>query len=211
MVGRYMTHSKTDNYLSDNQAADQAVDTDRRRLLLGSGLVLGAGMLAGAAWTGRALAADASMVHIVIFDDDGTRVGKRTVPLVQKTPAEWHKKLSSAEFHILREAGTESPFSGDYSKPDRPGFYRCRGCGNALYSAKTQFHSGTGWPSFWQPIAKENVTRHADYKLGARRTEIKCTQCEGHLGHVFHDGPQPTGLRFCMDSLALRFVPTDSA
>lgn len=211
MVGRYMNYSKTDNHLSDNRTADQTIDSNRRRLLLGSGLALGASVLAGATWTGRALAAAPTMVHVVIFSDDGQRVGERAVPLVKKTKAEWHQKLTPAEFHILREAGTEQPFSGDYSKPDRPGFYRCRGCGNALYDAKTQFHSGTGWPSFWQPIAKENVTRHSDYRLGMRRTEITCTQCEGHLGHVFHDGPQPTGLRFCMDSLALHFVPTGSA
>ncbi|TAN03320.1 MAG: peptide-methionine (R)-S-oxide reductase [Rhodanobacteraceae bacterium] len=195
-----------------------SINVQRRRLLLGGATLAGAGALLG--WTqwvpARALAVEApepaGPVTLVVFDDHGRRLGQRTQARVIKTTAQWQAALTPAQYYILREQGTEPAFSGKYvNKPKQPGFYRCQGCGNALYDAATQFHSGTGWPSFWQPIAAINVTEHIDSRYGMTRTEIHCTLCDGHLGHKFHDGPPPTDLRYCMDSLALRFVPTDAA
>lgn len=197
-----------------------SIDNPRRRFLIGGAAVLGTGLLAGltrwlpaeAAGESATAAQPTGPVTIVAFDNHGKRLGKRTVKRVVKTAAEWKAQLTPARFHILREQGTERPFTGRYyNTPKQHGIYRCQGCGNALYDSSTQFHSGTGWPSFYQPIAPENVTEHTDRSFGMTRTEIACTQCNGHLGHLFHDGPKPTGLRYCMDSVALRFIPTGAA
>lgn len=195
------------------------IDKPRRRVLFGGAAVVGTGLLAGLvrwlpakAATGDTTAQSSGPVTIVAFDDHGKRLGTRTVDRVVKTPAQWQARLTPARYHILREQGTERPFSGRYySKPKQAGIYRCQGCSNALYDSATQFHSGTGWPSFYQPIAAENVVEHTDHGFGMTRTEIACKKCGGHLGHKFHDGPKPTGLRYCMDSLALQFVPSASA
>ena len=192
-------------------------DAQRRRVVLccGSLALVGLSGLAGCQrdvsadnpTTAANTPVDDGPVTIVVYNDQGQRVGEQTVARVVKTPAEWHAQLSDTAYHVTRESGTERAYSGAHDKPDQPGIYRCICCDNALYDADTQFHSGTGWPSFWQPIAAENVVEHTDRTFGMTRTEIACTRCNAHLGHVFHDGPRPTGLRYCMNAVAMRFQP----
>ena len=145
-------------------------------------------------------------VTVMQFSDDGKPLGQATLVKVHKN-AEWKKTLSPLAYEVTREQGTERAFSQPgYDRHD-PGLYRCICCDNALFNAKTKFDSGTGWPSFWQPIAPENVREIADHMLGMTRTEVRCSLCDAHLGHVFDDGPKPTGLRYCMNTVAMRFVP----
>ena len=118
---------------------------------------------------------------------------------------EWRKKLSAEAYHVLREAGTEPAFSGRYDNNKADGVYRCAGCATPLFDAADKFDSGSGWPSFTRPIACDDVSEHSDVSHGMTRTEARCARCDGHLGHVFADGPPPTGLRYCMNSLSLDF------
>jgi peptide-methionine (R)-S-oxide reductase len=148
------------------------------------------------------------IVTIVQFSADGKRTGKVSVPRVIKSDAEWKKQLSPISYEVARHAGTERPYSGSTWDLHDHGIFRCVCCDVALFSSETKFESGTGWPSFWQPIAPENVVETADGSLGMDRTAVSCRQCDAHLGHVFDDGPQPTGLRYCMNSAAMRFVKT---
>ena len=121
------------------------------------------------------------------------------------TDEQWRESLTPEQYHILRQAGTEASFSGVYLNSHEPGVYRCVGCGNVLFSSVQKFDSGTGWPSFWKPVDDAGVREHTDNSHGMQRVEIVCSQCGGHLGHVFPDGPKPTGLRYCINSGALKF------
>jgi peptide-methionine (R)-S-oxide reductase len=143
---------------------------------------------------------------IVEFSDDGKKLRNIRVPKVVKTQAEWKKLLSPNAFDITRNADTEMAFTGKYWNLHEKGLYRCICCENALFDSDTKFESGTGWPSFWAPIAEENVRTDRDTTFGMVRTAVNCTLCDAHLGHVFDDGPQPTGLRYCMNSGSLKFV-----
>ena len=128
-------------------------------------------------------------------------------PEVQKTDEEWKSQLSPEQFDVLRRAGTERAWSGEYVHNHDDGTYRCAGCGNVLFDSSTKFESGTGWPSFYEPAVADAVELIEDRTHGMVRTEVRCRRCGGHLGHVFDDGPRPTGLRYCMNSLSLDFAP----
>lgn len=150
--------------------------------------------------------AKADKVTITQFSDDGKLLGRVSLDKVRKE-AEWRQRLSKLAYHVTREQGTERAFSQPgYDRHD-PGLYRCVCCNNALFDAKKKYDSGTGWPSFWQPIAEDNLHNIEDGLFGMKRTEVQCNLCDAHLGHVFDDGPKPTGLRYCMNTVALRFIP----
>jgi len=145
-------------------------------------------------------------VKIVEFTDDGERKSTVTVDRITKSEEEWKKQLSRDSFEVARHAGTERPYTNENPNNHAKGVFRCICCDTALFNADTKFESGTGWPSFWAPIAKENILETTDSSLGMVRTAVSCRLCDAHLGHVFDDGPRPTGLRYCMNSVAMRFA-----
>jgi peptide-methionine (R)-S-oxide reductase len=145
-------------------------------------------------------------VTIVEFSATGERTGTATVPRLIKSDAEWQKQLSPDAYRVTRLADTERAFSGALWNLEDRGLFRCVCCDLALFSSEAKFDSGTGWPSFWQPIAPENVLERVDGRLMEVRTAVECRLCGGHLGHVFNDGPPPTGMRYCMNSVSLKFV-----
>ncbi len=145
--------------------------------------------------------------HSAVLPNKGFKLLENgdTLTYVNKTELEWNQELSPQEFYVLRKKGTERSFTGEYWDNKKEGLYTCRACDLPLFASDTKYKSGTGWPSFWKPVNEEFIRRDTDYDLGYARTEVMCDRCGGHLGHVFKDGPPPTGLRYCINSVSLKF------